>query len=93
MQFPLIITSIIETDAHGIDRRSDATAVMAEADLGAQAAYGSPEFFFGKLLHMPEQQFAYLNFAPGVTARFRGSEYRFETLEKSGIFKLVRCKK
>ena len=90
MEFPLIITSLIETDNQGVTRRSDATAIMAEADLGSLSAYGSPKFFFGRLLHPSEQQIAYLNFAPDVTARFRGSEYRFETLEKSGTFKLVR---
>jgi len=69
MEFPLTITSIIEIDNQGVDRRSDATAVMAEADLGPLAAYGSPEFLFGRLLDASEQQIAYFKSAPGVKAR------------------------
>ena len=50
MELSLTITSIIEMDDRGVEGRSDATAVMAEADLGSLSAYRSPEFFFGELL-------------------------------------------
>jgi len=89
MEFPLTITSVIEAS----DQRSPATAVMAEADLGTQAAYGSPEFFFGRLLDASDEQIASFKLAPGVRAGFRGHDYCFETLETSGTFKLVRCPK
>jgi hypothetical protein len=93
MEFPLTVTSIIETDNQGVDRRSDATAVMAESDLGPLSAYGSPEFFFGRLLDASDEQISYLRFAPGVRVGFRDHEYWFEKLERSGTFKLVRSKK
>ena len=89
MECALTITSVIETDAKGCDRRSDATAVMAEAELGPFSFFGVPEFFFGKLVGASEQQILYFNFAPGVIAAFRGTAYSFEAIEKSGAFKLV----
>jgi hypothetical protein len=88
MEFSLAITSLIETDAQGVDRRSGVTAVVAE--LGPDAGTGSPDFFFGELLHVPAGDILYFKFAPNVKVGFRGSEYRFEELEKSGAFKLVR---
>jgi hypothetical protein len=85
-----MITSIVETDDQGVDRSSDAVAVIAEAELGPIfSAYGAPEFFFGNLLDVAEQQILYFKFAPGVKVSFRGQVYLFEELEKSGRFKLV----
>ena len=87
MEFTLSVTSIIETGDLGVDRRSDATAIMAEADLGSQSAYGSPELIFGRLLDASEQQISYFKFAPGVKVAFRAHDYCFEMLEPSGRFK------
>ena len=86
MQFPLTITTLGDTDG-----RSETVAIMAEAELGPLAAYGSPEFFFGKLLDASEGQILRFKSAPELRAGFRGSGYRFEQLEPSGTFKLVRC--
>lgn len=89
MELPITITSMIKT-VGGVDRRSDATVVMAKVALRPLSASGSPEFFFGRLLDASEQEILYFKFAPGVKAGFRGTTYRFEELEKSGVFKLVR---
>jgi hypothetical protein len=82
MEFPLTLTPL------GPDQ--PALAVMAQAELGTQAAYGSPELIFGRLLEASAPEILAFKAAPGVTARFRGAEYDFEELETTGRFKLVR---
>ena len=72
MEFPLTITSVIETDSQCVDRRSDATAIMAEADLGPLAAYGLPQFFFGRPLDATEPHIAYFKCALEGVMKLQG---------------------
>lgn len=88
MEYPLSISSFVETAQEG-ERRSPVTCVMAEADLGPFTDFGSPEFFFGRLVEVSHDIIQYLKNAPGVEVRFRGAAYRFEALEPSASFKLV----
>ncbi|WP_263386027.1 hypothetical protein [Granulicella arctica] len=90
MEYPLSITSIVETDHEGRQLRSKVTHVMATADLGPFASFGFPAFFFGKLVDVSEEQILYFKHAPGVDVIFRGGGYKFEDLEKNGVFKLVK---
>ena len=90
MEYPLSITSIVETDREGRQIRSKVTHMMASADLGPFSEFGFPPFFFGKLVDVSEEQILYLKYAPGVDVVFRGSGYSFEELDPQGTFKLVR---
>ncbi len=90
MEYPLSITSLIETTRDGGSLRSPLTCVMAEADLGPYASFGSPEFFFGKLVEVSENTIQYFKNAPEVEVLFRGARYSFEALAPTGSFKLVR---
>ncbi len=89
MEYPLSISSLVETTRDG-ERRTAVTCVMAEADLGPHAEFGSPEFFFGRLAEVTPDTIQYLKHAPGVEVVFWGAAYRFEALEPSAAFKLVR---
>ncbi|MBB5060741.1 hypothetical protein HDF16_005477 [Granulicella aggregans] len=90
MEYPLSITSLIETQRDGKDLRSRVTHVMAETDLGPFTDFGTPTFFFGKLVDVTEEQILYFRYAPGVEVLFRGGRYRFESISPTGTFKLVR---
>ena len=63
---------------------------MAEADLGPYADYGSPEFFFGRLVEVTGDEIEHFRQAPGLDVMLRGAAYVFEVLEPTGSFKLVR---
>jgi hypothetical protein len=63
---------------------------MAEADLGPFADFGSPEFFFGRLVEVTGDEIEHFRQAPGVEVHFRAAAYVFEALEPTGSFKLVR---
>lgn len=63
---------------------------MAEADLGPYSDFGSPEFFFGRLVEVTGDEIEHFRQAHGVEVHFRGTAYRFEALEPSTTFKLVR---
>ena len=88
MEYPLSISSLVETTREG-DRRTEVTCVMAEAELGPFADFGSPEFF-GRLVEVTGDAIEHFRQAPGVEVLFRGAVYRFEALEPSAAFKLVR---
>jgi hypothetical protein len=90
MQYPLTITSLVEVDREGRSVRSPLTCVMAEADLGPFADFGSPDVFFGRLVEVTGDELQYFRHAPGVEVLFRGTAYSFEALEPSAAFKLVR---
>ena len=75
MEYPLSITSLVETDAQGRQRRSAVTVVMAEADLGQFSEFGFPDVFFGKLVDVPPGQILKFKSAPGLEVMFRGSGY------------------
>jgi len=63
---------------------------MADADLGPYADFGPPDFFFGRLVEVSDNTIQYLKHTPGVEVVSRGAVYRFEALEPSAVFKLVR---
>lgn len=90
MEYPLAITSVVETDKNGRDLRTPVTCVIAEAELGPFAEFGFPDVFFGKLVDVSEADILHFKQAPDVDVIFRGSGYRFEELGKTGAFKLVR---
>ena len=89
MEYPLSISTLAEAPQGG-KRRNPLTCVMAEADLGPFADFGSPEFFFGRLVEVTGDEIEHFRKAPGVEVHFRGAAYRFEELETSAAFKLVR---
>lgn len=88
MEYPLSISSLIETGREGRSLRSPLTCIMAEADLGPFADFGSPEFFFGHLV--ADDEIKHFRQASEVEDHFRGAAYRFEALEPTAAFKLVR---
>ncbi len=63
---------------------------MAEADLGPYADFGSPEFFFGRLVEVTGDEIEHFRQAPEVEVLFRGAAYVVEVLEPTGSFKLIR---
>jgi hypothetical protein len=89
VEYPLSISRLVETTREG-ERRTPVICVMAKAELGPFADFGSPEFFFGRLAEVSDDTIQYLKHAPGVEVVFRGAAYRFEALEPSAVFKLVR---
>ncbi len=89
MEYPLSISSLAHPPK-GATRRNPLTCVMAEADLGPFADFGSPEFFFGRLVEVTGDEIEHFRQAPGVEVHFRAAAYVFEALEPTGSFKLVR---
>lgn len=87
MECPLAITTLTQADPEGRPLRSSAVYVMATADL--DPASSSPAFVFGKLVDVSEEQILEFKQGTAVNVLFRGAEYRFEELEKNGVFKLV----
>jgi len=90
VEYSLSVTSLIETDRDGKELRSPVTHVMAEADLGPFNDFGTPTFFFGKLVEVTEEQILYFKYAPGIEILFRGGRYVFESIAPTGTFKLLR---
>jgi hypothetical protein len=90
MEYPLSITSHVDTDAQGRKLRSPITSVLAEADLGQYSEFGFPDVFTGRLVDVPVEHILDFKFSPGVEVVFRGSGYEFEEIEKDGTFKLRR---
>ena len=66
------------------------TCVMAEVHLGPFTDFGTPTFFFDKLVEATQDQILYFKNAPHVEVSFRGGRYVFDVLELTGTFKLVR---
>ncbi|WP_263377086.1 hypothetical protein [Granulicella aggregans] len=89
MEYPLSISSLAHP-SEGATRRNPLTCVTAEADLGPFADFGSPEFFFGRLVEVTGDEIEHFRKAPGVEVLFRGAAYVFEVLEPTGSFKLIR---
>jgi hypothetical protein len=89
MEYPLSISTLDEA-SQGAKRRNPLTCVLAEAELGPYADFGSPEFFFGRLVEVTGDEIEHFRQAPGVEVHFRGVTYQFEALEPTAAFKLVR---
>jgi len=90
MEYPLSITTVVETIPTGQEEeQSQTTYVMAEAELHSPTLDFPPSYLASFSMYR-RSRFSNSKKPPGWRVLFRGPDYRFEALEPTGTFKIVR---